>query len=76
MLRLPYGTCDFQKIIMEDYFYVDRTAKIRLTGYGSVLANAYGDKLRLRSYSVVALGFERLVWEEVTDNLKNHSLVQ
>ncbi len=39
-------------------------AKQALTGYGLVLAKVYGDQLRLRSYSVVAIGFERLVGEE------------
>jgi hypothetical protein len=29
------------------------------------LQGAYGDRLRLRTFSVVALGFERLVWVEL-----------
>ncbi|OQY26824.1 MAG: AAA family ATPase [Candidatus Cloacimonetes bacterium 4572_55] len=27
-MKFPYGICDFQKIITEDYFYVDRTDQI------------------------------------------------
>jgi hypothetical protein len=40
-------------------------ARARLAGYRSALQAQYGDLLRLRVYAVVALGFERLVWEEV-----------
>ena len=36
----------------------------RLAGYRAALQARYGDRLRLRSYAVVSLGFERLVWEE------------
>ena len=30
MIKFPYGICDFQQIITQNYFYVDRTARIRL----------------------------------------------
>jgi hypothetical protein len=30
-----------------------------------LLQNAYSNQLRLRVYAVVAVGLERLVWEEV-----------
>lgn len=40
-------------------------AKIQLDDYRKVLEDKYGDKLRLHCYSVVSLGFERLVWVEV-----------
>ena len=30
--------------------------------YRAILASVYGDKLRLHTYAIVALGFERLVW--------------
>ena len=30
MLKFPYGICDFDKLMTEDYFYVDRTEHIRL----------------------------------------------
>jgi hypothetical protein len=40
-------------------------ARSGLAGYRSALQAHYGDLLRLRVYAVVALGFERLVWEEV-----------
>jgi hypothetical protein len=30
MLKFPYGICDFYSLITENYFYVDRTAAIRL----------------------------------------------
>jgi hypothetical protein len=40
-------------------------ARARLTGYRQVLQQRYGDRLRLRSYAVVSLGFDRLAWEEV-----------
>ena len=38
----------------------------KLEGYRATLQGAYGDRLRLRTFSVVALGFERLVWDELT----------
>jgi hypothetical protein len=37
----------------------------KLHGYRQVLTAKYGEALRLHSYSVVSLGFERLVWTEV-----------
>ena len=40
-------------------------AQARLEGYHQALQAKYGDRLRLRTYAVVALGFERLVWEEI-----------
>jgi len=33
--------------------------------YRQVLKDKYGEPLRLHCYSVVSLGFERLVWTEV-----------
>jgi hypothetical protein len=33
--------------------------------YRQRLLDKYGSTLRLRSYAVVALGFERVVWKEV-----------
>jgi len=41
-------------------------AQTQLLDYRQKLAYKYGEVLRLRSYSVVAIGFERLVWEEIT----------
>lgn len=38
----------------------------KLEGYRATLRGAYGDRLRLRTYSVVAIGFERLVWDELS----------
>jgi len=40
-------------------------AKSKLNGYRQVLEAKYGDRLRLHNYSVVALGFDRLVWAEI-----------
>ncbi len=40
-------------------------ARGQLTGYRQVLQQRYGERLRLRSYAVVSLGFDRLAWEEV-----------
>jgi hypothetical protein len=40
-------------------------ARKKLAGYRQVLANIHGDLPRLRCYSVVAIGYERLVWAEV-----------
>ena len=40
-------------------------ARVRLTGYRQVLQQRYGARLRLRSYAVVSLGFDRLAWDEV-----------
>jgi hypothetical protein len=42
-------------------------AKTQVQVYRQKLVRKYGEQLRLRSYSVVAIGFERVVWEEVTD---------
>jgi hypothetical protein len=42
-----------------------REAHAKLTGYRQTLDAAYGERLRLHTYAVVALGFDRLVWEEV-----------
>lgn len=40
-------------------------ARAKLQSYRRTLQARYGDPLRLRAYAVVALGFERLAWEEV-----------
>ena len=40
-------------------------ARARLSGYRQVLQQRYGARLRLRSYAVVSIGFDRLAWEEV-----------
>jgi hypothetical protein len=41
------------------------TARLKLVDYRATLQEVYGEKLRLRTYAVVAVGFERLVWEDV-----------
>ncbi len=41
-------------------------ARTQLAEYRRALTAAYGDKLQLRSYAVVAVGFERLVGVEIT----------
>ena len=40
-------------------------ARSQLQRYRVALQATYGETLRLRTYAVVGLGFERLVWEEV-----------
>ncbi|NJL26913.1 MAG: AAA family ATPase [Thermoanaerobaculia bacterium] len=40
-------------------------AEVQLKRYREALRDRYGEKLRLRAYAVVALGFERLVAREV-----------
>ncbi|MEZ4735282.1 MAG: PD-(D/E)XK nuclease domain-containing protein, partial [Caldilineaceae bacterium] len=40
-------------------------AKIQLREYQQTLQKKYGDALKLRTYAVVGIGVERLVWEEV-----------
>ena len=40
-------------------------AQMQLQRYRKTLAKKYGVALRLRTYAVVAIGFERLVWQEV-----------
>jgi hypothetical protein len=40
-------------------------ARAQLQRYRATLQARYGARLRLRSYAVVSLGFDRLVWEEV-----------
>ena len=41
-------------------------ARPKLAGYRRTLETRYGEALRLHSYAVVSLGFERLVWEETS----------
>ncbi len=41
------------------------TSASKLAGYRETLQGAYGDQLRLRVYSVVAVGYERLVWWQI-----------
>jgi hypothetical protein len=40
-------------------------AQTKLAGYRATLHAKYGDRLRLRCFSVVAVGYERLVWVEM-----------
>ncbi len=40
-------------------------AREQVREYRAGLAATYGERLKLRCFSVVALGYERLVWEEV-----------
>ena len=40
-------------------------ARTKLAGYRRTLETVYGERLRLHTYSVVAVGFERVVWEEI-----------
>ncbi len=42
-------------------------ARAQVRGYRRTLEAVYGDKLRLRTYAVVAVGFERLLAVEVAD---------
>ncbi len=37
----------------------------KLKGYQQTLKNNYGSVLRLRSYTVVSIGFDRLIWLEI-----------
>ena len=41
-------------------------AQAQLQDYRQTLAQKYGDALKLRTYTVVAVGVERLLWEEIT----------
>lgn len=43
------------------------TAKQQLRDYTALLRSKYGTKLQLRTFAVVAIGFERLLWEEVQE---------
>ncbi|MEZ4677833.1 MAG: hypothetical protein R2932_26815 [Caldilineaceae bacterium] len=40
-------------------------ARSQLQDYRQMLQKIYGNQLKLRTYAAVAVGFERLVWEEV-----------
>ena len=40
-------------------------AQKQLSGYRKALEKKYDQRLKLRSYTVVAVGFERLIWEAV-----------
>ncbi len=44
-------------------------ARAALPGYRARLLARYGERLRLRTYAVVSLGFERLVWAEIEADL-------
>ena len=40
-------------------------AKTELHNYRQTLIQKYGEALKLRTYAVVGIGFDRLIWEEV-----------
>ena len=40
-------------------------AEAQLRDYRQKLAQKYGQALKLRTYVVIGVGFERLIWEEV-----------
>ena len=56
MLKIPYAVRDFDALITE--------AKTQLHNYQQTLQQKYGATLKLRTFTVVAIGLERLVWEE------------
>jgi len=41
-------------------------SEAKLKDYRRILLSEYGELLRLRTYSVVAIGFERVIWKELT----------
>jgi len=41
-------------------------SETKLESYRKILLSEYGSRLRLRTYSVVSIGFERLIWQEIT----------
>ncbi len=49
-------------------------ARPKLAGYRQTLCEIYGEKLRLPTYVVVAVGFECLVWEEIEGQCKDFCL--
>jgi len=40
-------------------------AKRKLSRYRQTLLKVYGGKLQLHTYSVVAVGYQRLIWVEI-----------
>ncbi len=40
-------------------------SEIKLEDYRRIFLSEYGDLLRLRTYSLVSIGFERLIWKEI-----------
>jgi hypothetical protein len=40
-------------------------AEKKLVQYGEILKQKYGDSLRLHSYEVISIGFDRLVWKQI-----------
>lgn len=60
-----------QRMTLEELKTLDKVqeklgeARTQVQHYRQTLASKYGDTLNLHAYAVVALGFERLVWEEV-----------
>jgi DNA integrity scanning protein DisA with diadenylate cyclase activity len=65
-LKLPYGISDFYSLRQENYLYIDLTQAIpQLKYYRQALEKKYQQPERLHCLAVVAIGFERLVWEKV-----------
>ncbi|MGE0087217.1 MAG: AAA family ATPase [Desulfococcaceae bacterium] len=48
-------------------------SETKLRDYRRILLSEYGDRLHLRTYSVVAIGFERVIWKELAGNLKDET---
>ncbi|MGE0087392.1 MAG: AAA family ATPase [Desulfococcaceae bacterium] len=44
-------------------------SETKLRDYRRILLSEYGDLLHLRTYSVVSVGFERLIWKELTGEM-------
>jgi hypothetical protein len=42
-------------------------ARTQMQGYRSKLVHKYGHALRLCAFMVIAIGFERVLWEEMVD---------
>lgn len=69
--ELTHSGVDLRAMDMASLMAVDAVktklaeAKAQIQRYRKTLTQKYGTALRLRTYAVVAIGFERLVWVEV-----------
>ncbi len=43
-----------------------KASSLKLKGYQHTLEQTYANVLRLHAYSVVSIGFDRLIWQEIT----------
>ena len=60
------GKTDAELVALEKVKIEFTAARSALKAYRQTLATKYGDLLKLRVYAIVSLGFERVLWQEVS----------